>query len=205
MDSGRRRYYRLGDVLQAVREMLRSRALLRRTPRADHLEPDLVEHLHLVVSRVNGCTVCVYEHSARALRQGTSDEELEQLLRLDIGAFPPQYAVALAFAQHYAEAEGSPDDDVAAALVDRYGDRRAEQILAHLAVAYVASTLTGTYESFVDRLHRNPVPSSSVAAELLVAMTVGPSLLVRDLQRLRLHRYDRVLPLVAKAWGRRVQ
>jgi hypothetical protein len=59
------------------------------------------------------------------------------------------------------------------------------QILAHLAVAYVGSTLTGTYESFVHRLHRNPVPNSSVAAELLVAMTVGPGLLVPDLQRLR--------------------
>jgi hypothetical protein len=52
-------------------------------------------------------------------------------------------------------------------------------------VAYVASILTGTHESLVDRLHRNPVPSSSVAAELLMAMTVGPRLLVRDLQRLR--------------------
>jgi hypothetical protein len=65
--------------------------------------------------------------------------------------------------------------------------------------------LTGTYESLVHRLQRGPVPNSSVAAELLVAVMVSLRLLVRDLQRLRLHRYDRVLPLVAKAWRHTVQ
>jgi hypothetical protein len=144
---------------------------------------------------------CVYEHSARALREGTSDEELEQLLALDIGAFPPQYAVALAFAQHYAETECNPDVNVVAALRERYGDRGATQILDHLGIAYVGSSPTGTYESFVFRLHRDPVPNSRVAAELLVALTVGPRLLLRDLQRIRFHRYDRVTPLVAKARG----
>jgi hypothetical protein len=81
---------------------------------------------------------------------------------------------------------------------ERYGDPCASLILAELTVAHVASTLTGTYESFVRRLRRHPVPNSSVAAELLVAVTVGPRLLLRDLQRHRFHRYDHVLALIAR-------
>ena len=62
----------------------------------------------LAVTQVNGCRWCHYAHARIALTAGVS-AAAAQPDGPGAGRFPQEEAVALAFAQHYAESADRPD------------------------------------------------------------------------------------------------
>ena len=158
------------DFAAAVRRIPR----LRRARREGGLNRELSEKIMLVVTAVNGCRYCSYFHSLLALRSGIESSELEQLLALDIGHFPPQEAVALAFAQHYAESGGRPDAAALARLRGHYGTAAADQVLDYIGMITMGNLAGNTVDAFLSRLRGAPAPGSSALGELALFLLFAP-------------------------------
>lgn len=165
------------------------RAVLRRR----EVSRAFAEKIMLAVTQVNGCRYCNYAHSRAALRAGVSEAELRQLLALELGAFPEHEAVALAFAQHYAETEGRPDPAALRRLRDYYGPAAGE-ILTYIRMITIGNLYGNTFDAFLARLSGRPAPGGSAASELgALACGVAPFVLLPALLYLALSRLARAL------------
>ena len=87
------------------------------------------ERIMLAVTEVNGCEVCSYAHARIALEKGLRAEEVRMLLAGDAGAIPADEAIAIAFAQHYADSRGNPTRESWQRLVETQGSAKALGIL----------------------------------------------------------------------------
>lgn len=132
------------------------------------LDGAFAEKIMLAVTQVNDCRYCRYAHSRSALREGVSAEELRQVLGGDFGALPEAEAVALAFAQHYAEQNGHPDREAWQRLVEFYGPERARAILAYVKMITVGNLFGNTCDALLSRLRGRPAAGSSLCAEFAV-------------------------------------
>lgn len=166
----------LGDVI-------RHRDDLRAAARGGRVSHAFAEKIMLAVTRVNGCRWCHYGHTRAALAAGVSPEEIQQIMAQELGAFPEEEAVALAFAQHYAEQREAPDPAAWARLVDTYGPEKARDILAYLRMITLGNLLGNTFDALLARLQGRPSPASTLGDELAVvglplAALIGPPLVV---------------------------
>lgn len=173
-------------------EMIHPAPEQRESLRSKRLDKSFVEQIELIVSRVNGCRTCTYVHSANALREGLSDKELEELLALDLGHFPAEQAIAFAFAQHYAESGGQPDQAVEKRFRDYYGPEKGQDILARLRFIQFGSVTGATIQALLSRLRGRPVPGSNLLTELIVFLMCAPGYLPQLAWMERAAAYGRV-------------
>ncbi|MEA3253826.1 MAG: carboxymuconolactone decarboxylase family protein [Chloroflexota bacterium] len=102
----------------------------------------------LAVTEVNGCRYCSYAHARQALKSGVSQKEISQLLAGDTSGCPEEEAVAIAYAQHWAESDAHPDPETVRELHAAYGLRKAEAI--HLVLQVIRlGNLTGNYFDYL--------------------------------------------------------
>jgi AhpD family alkylhydroperoxidase len=177
-DTGRGRFNQrfytprafLGDLANAIRHLpdLRAAARGRRVSRS------FAEKIMMVVTQVNGCRYCSYFHTRLALSSGVSDLEIERLLALEIGAFPVEEAVALAFAQHFAESKGRPDPEAERRFREYYGPDMARDILSYIRMITVGNLAGNTVDAFLSRLRGRPAEGSSAAGEFLLFLLFAP-------------------------------
>jgi AhpD family alkylhydroperoxidase len=186
------RTYDLWSYFSDLRGVVTTWPALRQTVRRGRVSPGFAEQIKLIVSSVNGCRACSYEHCRRALRSGVSDAELASLMALDLGHFPPEQAVALAFAQHYAESGGRPDPQAAQRFRAYYGPQRSADIMNYLRLVQWGSMGGHTLDAFQRRLRGAPVPGSSLLTELVVVVLQGPLTLPRLMWMDRVSAYGRV-------------
>ncbi|MCZ7542042.1 MAG: GNAT family N-acetyltransferase [Anaerolineae bacterium] len=106
----------------------------------------------LAVTQVNDCLYCNFAHTRWALAEGVTPEEIERLAAGAVEAFPPHEAVALCFAQHYAESGGNPDPGAWARLVDFYGEDAARAIIAYIRMITMGNLLGNTFDYVVHRV-----------------------------------------------------
>ena len=146
------------------------------------------EKLRLATTSVNGCVYCSYGHSMLALRSGISREEIDLLLKGEIGReVDPFEAPGLFFAQHYAETGGNPDADMLEKLSAAYGRETANDILAIVREMQFANLSGNTYDAFLSRLKGDAASDSSLLFEaffFLVSLPVlGPFNLAMKVQK----------------------
>jgi AhpD family alkylhydroperoxidase len=173
-----RRIYTLPLFWQGINDIFDHLNDLRTAARSGRISHTFAEKIMLTVSQVNGCRYCLYGHSRAALACGVDQVELQKLLAGDIGDFPLEQAVALAFAQHYAESECQPDEAAWAKLVDTYGLESARDILAYLRMITFGNLLGNTFDALLSRLAFKPARGSSLLSELgvlLGALTIFPA------------------------------
>ncbi len=109
-DSFNKRTFTLPHFARAVRDIFSHLDELRGAARGGRIDHAFAEKIMLAVTQVNGCRWCSYGHSKAALAAGVSPAELQALLQqADLSGFPEREAVALTFAQHYAESADQPD------------------------------------------------------------------------------------------------
>jgi len=173
----RKRFFTPATFLRALGAMLWHLPRLVRAVRAVRVSRQFAEQIMLAVTQVNGCRYCSYVHSRAALRAGLTADELERLMAAEIGSFPEEQAVALAFAQHYAEAAGSPDTEATARLVAYYGAPMAGDILAYIRAIQFANLAGNTVDAFLSRLRGRPAPNSSLLGELVLFLPLFPFVL----------------------------
>ena len=82
----------------------------------------------LAVTSVEGCRYCSYFHSKLALKGGINQEEIGQLLSGDFHGCPEEEALAVLYAQHWADSNACPDSETVEKLKETYGSEKAEAI-----------------------------------------------------------------------------
>jgi len=93
---------RAGSVRRDLREILTHFDEFRAAVRSKRISKAFAERIMLAVSAVNGCRYCSYGHVRSALKYGVSSEEVDLLLRGEVGHVASDEVPALLFAQHYA-------------------------------------------------------------------------------------------------------
>jgi len=148
----RRIYNRPAELLDDFRFIWERRPLVRRAMRG-LLSPAFRERLMMVVTEVNGCRYCSYYHARLALQSGISQDELRELLA---GSIPPDAPhdelPALAYAQHWAEADARPDPEARQRLVEVYGGEKAEAIEIALRMIRSGNLLGNLWDYWLFRL-----------------------------------------------------
>jgi len=103
----------------------------------------------LAVTAVNGCRYCSYFHTKQALKSGITVEEIKGLLAGDIANCPPDEAIAVFYAQHWAESNAHPDPEAFQRLQQTYGHQRTEAIHLILRMIRIANLLGNSWDYLI--------------------------------------------------------
>lgn len=161
-----KRTFTLKRFIETLRDFMAHTDDIRSAVHGRRVDRAFAEKIMLAVTQVNGCRYCNYYHTRAALKAGVSDQELQKLLSQEIGDFPEREAVALAFAQHYAESEDHPDPEAWQRVVEYYGEEMARDIMAYIRMITIGNLLGNTFDAFLSRLIGRPCPNSTIWDEL---------------------------------------
>ena len=112
------------------------------------------ERLMLAVTAVYGCRYCSYFHAKRGLKSGVDSEEAAALLAGSLEICPPGEAIALLYAQHWAESNANPDTETIERLERAYGTETAEVINLVLRMVRVGNLAGNLWDYFLYKLSR---------------------------------------------------
>jgi AhpD family alkylhydroperoxidase len=110
------------------------------------------ERLMLAVISVYGCRYCSWVHSREALKNGVNREEIARLLQGSVDGCPEEEAVAVLYAQHWADCDARPDKEAISRLVQTYGLDKAEAIDLALRMIRVGNLTGNTWDAFLSRV-----------------------------------------------------
>jgi AhpD family alkylhydroperoxidase len=171
----------------SVREIYRITLLAVRTTRATRrarCDRQASARIMLAVTEVNGCEICSYAHTRRALEVGVSDAEVRALLGGITSGAPDGQLAGIAFAQHYADTRGHPDPVAWTELVGGSGPEQAHCVLRATRLIMWGNALGIPLSSLRSRVRGAPDPGSSLSHEtgtLLGSAVVTPVALVHAL------------------------
>jgi AhpD family alkylhydroperoxidase len=104
------------------------------------------ERLMLAVTSVHGCRYCSYFHAKQALKSGITSQEISQLLSGDVANCPEEEAVAVIYAQHWAESDAHPDPEAYRKLLQTYGAKKTEAINLALRMIRLGNLLGNSWD-----------------------------------------------------------
>lgn len=186
-----RRIYSRRDFKTAVGDVFGHIDDLRRAARAGRVSKAFAEKIMLAVTRVNGCRFCAYGHTRAALAAGVSETELQKIMSGELGDFPEREAVALTFAQHYAESSCQPDPVACQRVVAYYGSETAGDFLTYIRMITFGNLYGNTFDALLSRLGGRPASGSSLWGELGVLLGVFVLVPVEMIKRLFRNRSSR--------------
>jgi len=143
---------------------------LRHAARGGWISYAFAEKIMMVVTSVNGCCYCSYGHSRAALAAGVPDSELQKLMALELGTFPENEAVALTFAQHFAESCRNPDPVAWQRVASYYGEEADNDILTYLRMITFGNLLGNTFAAILSRFNGKSTQGSNLWNELSVLL-----------------------------------
>jgi AhpD family alkylhydroperoxidase len=165
-----KRIYSLPSFIESVRDVFDHMDDLRTASRSGRISKTFAEKIMLTVTRVNGCRYCSYGHSRAALAAGVSHADLQKLMTGELGAFPETEAIALMFAQHFAESQCKPDPAAWQRVVDYYGLDTARDILAYLRMITFGNLFGNTFDAVLSRFVGKPAAGSNLFGELSILL-----------------------------------
>jgi AhpD family alkylhydroperoxidase len=152
MKFKKRTYNNPKDVFSDLWFPIRNRSRLREITRERLISPAFRERLMLAVTAVNGCRYCSYFHARQALKSGIAAEEISSLLSGDVADCPQDEAVAVIYAQHWAEADGHPEPEAVGRLQQTYGREKTEAIHLILRMIRMANLLGNSWDYLIYRI-----------------------------------------------------
>jgi AhpD family alkylhydroperoxidase len=152
MKFNRRTYGSLKELFTDLVFPIRNRRKLREVRNRGLLAPAFQERLMLAVTSVEGCRYCSYLHSRLALKGGVSQEEIGKLLSGDFEDCPEEEALAVLYAQHWAEFNARPDPEAVKQLQETYGSEKSEAIHLMLRMVRLGNLLGNTWDYFLYRI-----------------------------------------------------
>jgi AhpD family alkylhydroperoxidase len=138
----------LADVWFALKNMNRLKTLGKKKI----VSPAFRERLMLAVTAVNGCRYCSYFHARQALKSGLSKTEVRGLLSGDVAGCPEDEAIAVIYAQHWAETNAHPDPEAIQRLRQAYGSEKTEAIHLLLRMIRLANLSGNSWDCLMYRL-----------------------------------------------------
>jgi len=106
----------------------------------------------LAVISVYGCRYCSWVHAREALRNGVNQTEIVRLLQGSVDICPEEEAVAVLYAQHWADSDTRPDHEAIGRLVKTYGLEKAEAIDLVLRMIRVGNLTGNTWDAFLAKV-----------------------------------------------------
>jgi AhpD family alkylhydroperoxidase len=152
MKFNKRTYKNLKDVFSDLWFPVRNRSRLREITRKKLISLAFRERLMLAVTEVNGCRYCSYFHTKQALKSGITAEETRDLLAGDVANCPQDEAVAVAYAQHWAESNAHPDPEAVQRMQQTYGPQKTEAIHLILRMIRMANLLGNSWDYLIYRI-----------------------------------------------------
>jgi AhpD family alkylhydroperoxidase len=146
-----KRFYTPRSFFRDLREIVARRSAIRETARSGRVSRAFAEKIMMAVTAVNRCRYCARYHTRLALQEGIPLDEIEKILALELGDFPHEEAVALAFAQHWAETEGQPDPDAESRFLETYGPQVSADILNWMRVITMGNLLGNSWDALLWR------------------------------------------------------
>jgi AhpD family alkylhydroperoxidase len=148
----KRTYRSWKEFFTDVKFIIENRRAIIKVMRKGTLTPSFRERLMLAVTAVNGCRYCSYFHTGEALKKGLTAEEIRKLLDGDLENCPQEEAVALLYAQHWAESDVNPSLESTRRLEETYSTEKAEAINLILRMIRVGNLLGNTWDWFLYRV-----------------------------------------------------
>ena len=170
MPNGARRIYGIKINYRLLNTFLSNIGEMRRSKKRGDVSPQFEKRIMLAVTQVNGCRLCSYFHTKEALKMGLPEQEIKQLLSGELSAAPDEEAVALMFAQHYAETVGNYDPEAWERLADTYGEPRALSILGFIRAIMVGNAQGNIMGALKSRFRGKPEQGSSFFREIGVLL-----------------------------------
>jgi AhpD family alkylhydroperoxidase len=152
MASFNKRSYTPRTFVSDLRDVLAHMPEFRETARAGRVSRAFAEKIMIAVTAVNDCQYCACFHTGMALREGIPPDEIRKILSGEIGDFPEEEGVALAFAQHWAETAGAPDPEVERRFRDYYGPQISADILNWMRMIRMGNLTGNTLDAVLWRL-----------------------------------------------------
>lgn len=148
-ESFQRRTMPLGELIRETTALFRDSNKIRSAMRNEELSPAFRERLMLAVTAVNRCRYCSYAHSKTALTAGLSPEEVAELCGGVYDSCPPEEIPALLFAEHWAEQDGHPDEDVRQKVSVKYGETLLQDIEVVLRMIRMGNMYGNAWDRFL--------------------------------------------------------
>ena len=168
---------KFGKKLYSVRESywifykgIRTMKYMFKAKRKKELNPKFIERIMLAVTEVNGCAICSYAHTKKALESGMSNEEIQKMLSGIIDDVPTSEVPAVMFAQHYADTRGNPTLESWQRIVEIYGISKAKGILGSIRFIMIGNAYGIAWSSFFNRLRCRPDQRSNLLYELSIML-----------------------------------
>lgn len=152
MKFKKRTYKNIKDFLRDLWFPIRNRNRLKDAANKILISPTFRERLMLAVTAVNGCRYCSYFHAKQALKSGITSDEINQLLSGDVCNCPEDEAVAVIYAQHWAESDAHPDPETVLKLQQVYGIEKTEAIHLMLRMIRMGNLLGNSWDYFLYRI-----------------------------------------------------
>jgi AhpD family alkylhydroperoxidase len=149
MKFRKRKYNNPKDFFSDLWFPIRNWNQLRITAKKKLISSAFRERLMLAVTAVNGCRYCSYFHAKQALESGIGAEEISHLLSGDIGNCPQEEAVALIYAQHWAESNANPDPEAFERLKQTYGVEKTKAIHLMLQMIRIGNLSGNTIDYLI--------------------------------------------------------
>jgi len=157
-----KKIYKPKEFYTALYKGLRTAKYMRKCRKSKQLSKFLLERIMLAVTQVNGCEICSYGHTKMALEQGMNRDEIQRILSGDMESIPKEEAVAVFFAQHYADMRGNPSGEAWRRVVDDYGIEKALGILGAIRMIMIGNIIGIPFSALVSRFKGKPVQKSSL-------------------------------------------
>jgi AhpD family alkylhydroperoxidase len=110
------------------------------------------ERLMLAVTAVYGCRYCSWLHTGEALKSGIEEGEIAALLTGSVDNCPEDEAIALLYAQHWADSDARPEPEAVRRLEEAYGAEKAEMINLILHMNRLGNLSGNAGDHFLHRL-----------------------------------------------------
>jgi len=126
-----------------------------------------VEKIMSVVTAVNGCVYCTWFHARQATKSGLSNEEIRNLMNLQFQADASDFELpALLYAQHFAETNRHPEDDMKEKILEFYGEKTAGHIHLVIRMIFFGNLYGNTWDAVISRFKGQAVNESSLIFEI---------------------------------------
>jgi len=148
----------------------------------------LIGKILIVTDAVNECKYCSWMDAKLAIKNGVSEEEVKNMLKLEFETNVSDYELpALVFAQDYAENHGMVGADMLQTLTENYGEKLAKDLLLAIRAVTFGNLYFNTWGAFPSRLKGNPATNSNLLFEVLYFICnfiiVVPFIILKKLDR----------------------
>tara|TARA_B100001063_G_C16746288_1_gene547686 strand:- start:1278 stop:1865 length:588 start_codon:yes stop_codon:yes gene_type:complete len=137
----------------------------------------LREKVMLATTSVNDCRYCSWVHTRAALNNGIDIEEVNQLLAGVTGNISDEKeAVAIIFAQHYAEEMTKASNEMKTTFNEAFKGRAKLEVLSYIYAIYFANLAGNTFDALLARFKGKKSEDSSFFVEVLSSLISAPVL-----------------------------